>query len=371
MKLLVNLFLAVLIFLAVLPFNYFFENNFNALPIQILIIFFLTLLFFKIKLNKLLLIFASIAVLLLTSNIEFSLLFSSAVTASFIIIWLILISGNLNFTFKKFNHIITILVLIIFIFTIYFNLEFYLESGFNIRSKGFGSGTIFSILSLYSITFIYLLYKNNSLSKFIFYTLFGVFLSTAILTQSRGVLLSILVVFITIEFRDLKNIKWLRLIFIFIIGFVFVFNSSVLNRFNVDQYDDLNQLTSGRSDTQILIIESILMSNDKMTLFFGNGLNSIKELQIKGFEYPHLDLLYLLYEGGLILVFIYIIIMYKIYKIYFNKLIFWIYIISTFHTNMILSPGMLFLGFLFDKAIVIKSVKKRKLQDENNSSISN
>ena len=125
-----------------------------------------------------------------------------------------------------------------------------------------------------------------------------------------------------------------------------------------EERDELNEFCRENliDKTQQFIIESVFITSDNMTFLFGHGLNSIKQnLQPIGLEFPHLDVLFLLYEGGLILLIIYIILMYRIYKSYKYKLLFWIFIISSLHTNMILSPGFLFLGFLLDKSIVVRT----------------
>ena len=356
MKWLFNFFLAILIFFTSLPINYFFENNFNFLPIQLIIILLISRLFFSINLKHILIISISIMALFLAGNIEFNQVFSSSITATFVTIWFILFSKKIKFKIKDLNKIISILFLIMTVFVAYFNLDFFLSSDLNIRSKAFGSGSLFSIISLYGFTFLMVIYNMKLINKFFFYPILIVFFTSALLTQVRGVMLTMIVVYILLEFENLKSWKWSRLLLITSLGVLLIVNSSILNRFNIDNTADVNQLTSGRYATQLLIIESVFITSDNMTFLFGHGLNSIKQnLQPIGLEFPHLDVLFLLYEGGLILLIIYIILMYRIYKSYKYKLLFWIFIISSLHTNMILSPGFLFLGFLLDKSIVVRT----------------
>ena len=244
----------------------------------------------------------------------------------------------------------------------YFNIDFYFNHDLNTRSKAFGSGTVYSIISLYFFTFIYILYKNNAFLKrsnnpqVIFYVLVTLFSSTLLLTQSRGIAATVLFVFLTIEFKELKKIAWSRIVFVGVFAFLIIDQSALLSRFNIEQFENLNHLTSGRSNTQFMIIKSVFMSNDKMILFLGHGINSLEALYAKGFEYPHFDLLFLLYEGGIILVTSYVILIYNLYKIHINKIIFLIYILSSFHSNTILLPGFLMLGIFLDRAIEYKKL---------------
>ena len=255
MQYLINIFFAILFFLSFLPFNYFFDENFNAIPLQILIIIFLTIVIYKINFNNILLILSSFAALLLASNVDFTLLLSSPITASFIVIYLILISTSkkqtilrdLNISLKKFKRISNILLIIIIIFTMYFNIDFYFNHDLNTRSKAFGSGTVYSIISLYFFTFIYILYKNNAFLKrsnnpqVIFYVLVTLFSSTLLLTQSRGIAATVLFVFLTIEFKELKKIAWSRIVFVGVFAFLIIDQSALLSRFNIEQFENLNQ----------------------------------------------------------------------------------------------------------------------------------
>jgi hypothetical protein len=352
MKYLQGVFFAILIFLSFLPYNLFFDNNFNALPAQVIIIFLLSRFFFSVHFHDILLITLSFCILTLNSNIQFDNLFSSSITATFVIIWFILISKNMRFGIKYLYKIITILLLIMIVFTCYYNVDFFLTSDLTARLRGFGSGTIYSVISLYGFTYIILRYKKKMILKTIFYPTLVIFFFTAILTQSRGVLLTMIFVFLVTE---IKNFKFSHALLTIFLGIYFIIDSAVLERFYYDDSSDINHLSSGRLNTQTYIIES-LFSSDNMTIFLGNGLNSIKQnLQPLGFEFPHLDILFVIYEGGIVLLFIYLIFIYKVYKMYQNKVLFFVFLISSLHTNMIISPGFLFLGFLMDKSLPFKT----------------
>lgn len=127
MKWIFNFFLAILIFFTSLPINYFFENNFNFLPLQLIIILLISRLFFSINLEHILIISISIMALFLAGNIEFNQVFSSSITATFVTIWFILFSKKIKFKIKDLNKIISILFLIMTVFVAYFNLDFFFK----------------------------------------------------------------------------------------------------------------------------------------------------------------------------------------------------------------------------------------------------
>jgi hypothetical protein len=366
MNKLVNLFFGFSIFLIAVPFNYFFENNFNALPIQFLLCIFISRSFFKIKLNNLLFLVFSFLILIIVSAgdiINFTL---SAVTASFLVFWLIIFSGNPKFPQTKSNSIVNSSLFFIGVMLVYFTLDFYLNNDIESRSKGFGSGTVFAILGIYGFCIFYQRYisKKIKFTKFIFFcALFGI---PILITQSRGALVTIIFVFFAFEFKSLKKINWRRVLLVFVVFGYSISNSPIINRFNTTNYEDLNQLTSGRSLTQFYILESFVNESNLLNILIGNGFNSLKELVYKGYEYPHFDMLFLLYEGGIVLVLLYVLTLFKVHKVFNNKIFFWIYFISSLHTNIIISPGIFFLSKILDNQFNLK-----KTYNEYNTSISN
>ena len=124
MKLLFNIFLAILIFFTFLPFNWFFENNFNSLPFQLTFIFLLTRLFFYLNLKHIYMFIISCFVLLMSGNIDFNQIFTSLITATFFTISFILFTKELKYKIKNFNNLSIILFLIIILFTTYYNIDF-------------------------------------------------------------------------------------------------------------------------------------------------------------------------------------------------------------------------------------------------------
>ena len=353
MQLLLNIFLAILIFITVIPINYFLSNNFNALPIQLVLVFLISRLYFSMNLKYILLISLSILALFMTSDSQFNQVLTSGITATFLTLYFILFAEKIRFQ-KNFKEVISILFILIIAFTAYYNIDFYFNSDLSKRSKAFGSGSVYSIISLYGFVFLMLNYYQERINKKYFYPLFILFLTSLIFTQVRGVILTMAFVYIVLEFKSLKKIKFSRILFIITIAIFLLQGSLISERFNFDSDSNINHLSSGRLETQLLIIERIFYNSDNFTLMFGHGLNSIKkDLIPKGLEFPHLDILYLLYEGSLFLLITYLLLMYQSYKLFNYKLLFLIFLISSFHTNMILSPGFLFIGFLMDKYLIM------------------
>lgn len=363
-----------LILIIVIPFNYFFENNFNALPYQISIAFILSnyLFKFKLKINHLALIIFTVIILLFSSKLSLYDFIFSPITASFILFWIMLLTNDIKISQYNLDRILLYLIIIIVIFVSYYNIDFYTNNDFlEERSKGFGSGTIFSIVSLVSLTYIYIEYINNKINLITFSFLFLVLISTIILTQSRGALLTFVFTFIYIEFNRVRKIKLSRILMVLVAVYFLIINSTFIERFDVNNFKDIENLTSGRSITQFYIIDSFVNNNDIIILFFGNGLNSVKNsLVTSGLEFPHFDILFILYEGGLVLLTLYLTTIFKLYKRFNNKVFFWIFIISSLHTNVILSPGLLFFCLIFDKYKNKTLTISKIIKNENNTSIS-
>lgn len=355
MNKLINLFFGFCIFLIAVPFNYFFENNFNALPFQFLLSIFISISFFKLKPNNLLFIVFSFLALVVISNGDISNFALSAVAASFFTFWLIIVSPNLKLPQYKYNNIVNIILFFILVMIVYYSIDFYLKNNFELRSKGFGSGTIFSVIALYGFCTIYLTYVLKKLNLIIFIPLSLLFLTPILITQSRGVLLTVIFICVAIELKRIKKINFRGILLIFrsvlfisiIFGYI-IFNTNIINRLNVSYFNDLNHLTSGRLDVQLYIWDLFVTESNWIKILFGNGYNSLDVLVSKGYEFPHFDLLYLLHEGGIFLILLYVLTLFKLYKVFNIKLFFWIYIVSSLHTNMIILPGVFFLSKILD-----------------------
>ena len=291
---LINLLFGFCILLISVPFNYFFENNFNALPIQFLLCCIVTILFFKLNLKNTFFYFFSFLVLITVSDGNIKNLTFSAVTASFLFYWLILAHNNLKLPQTRLNNIVNISLFYIAVLLIYYSFDFYLNNDFQFRSKGFGSGTVFSLIALYGFCAIYLRYNSKNLSLINFIPLSLVFIIPILITQSRGVLVTFIFVIIFVELKSLKKFKLRRfLLFLLFFGYI-IFNSNIMNRFDFSYYEDVDHLTSNRLPSQQYIYESFVTETNWINILFGNGLKSVNNIlhQQKGFEFPHFDILF-------------------------------------------------------------------------------
>ena len=354
MKLL-NLLIPIILFFTMLPLNYFFQGISNSLPIQVVLIFICSILLYNNNFKNLTLFFVSFIILLMCANLDFINLIYSATSASFLVFWIILSCNELKNKYFEIDKLNKYFFYLIVIFTLYFNVDFLINDNSLQRSKGFGSGTIYSLISIYGFIYLYKIYISNSISKFKFYFIAALFILTFILTMSRGVFITLILVLLFYEFKVIKEMKLFRFLSIIFLISIFFYNSNFIDRFYATNYFDFESLTSGRSSTQLYIIRDFLNEKDFVSKLFGNGLNSIKiNLVTKGFEFPHFDILFLLYEGGIVLLTLYIVTLVKIFRKFNSRIFFWIFILSSFHTNMLLSPGFLYVSLVLDSQVHYK-----------------
>lgn len=214
----------------------------------------------------------------------------------------------------------------------------------NGRLNGVGSTSLAGliILSGYIGATYYLPKVQSLLAKLL---LFYVILSF----QTRGTILVILL----FELSRILSLgkRQVIVLSIFALSFIFLFGDNLapfFARWDFSEYDDFESFTSGRSITQLKLLSEI--SSSFNSFLFGNGLNSVKHLvNTMKLEYPHNDVLFLLYEGGLILL-AYVLYAFKILlRSFKNKILFWVFVLSSVHTNVILSPGFLTILILLDK----------------------
>ena len=101
----------------------------------------------------------------------------------------------------------------------------------------------------------------------------------------------------------------------------------------------LSNLSSGRLTTWILIINEFFKGSIQDQVF-GFGLGSMEAIASMGFEYPHFDLLWILFELGIVGVLIFITCIYKLARKYTTTAIMVVFI-NGLHTNFILFIGLL------------------------------
>lgn len=224
--------------------------------------------------------------------------------------------------------------------------------GWTERFKGFGSGTVHALVAMVGLLFYFEHWYHKREKSLLTFGLMSALFLIILATQSRGVLITLLLLGALLAIEKYKA----RLAFYLVPLVLFLFfvpvsvnveNIPVLKRFDIEGFEDLESFTSGRITTQEYIFNWITDPRDSIDFFFGAGLNQVKRLiEVGGLEYPHLDMLYVVYEGGFLLLLLYLLYMYRFilhtrYYLYPLGLL-----ITALHTNAVTSPNALFIFYL-------------------------
>lgn len=239
-----------------------------------------------------------------------------------------------------------------FIFQAYFNLSFSPTDMMNGRSKGYGSGTTYALMAATFLIYLTSMLRLRHLHLVTFLALASLPLWTVFLTQSRGVFLSLVIIIVLKSLGSMKSFfKFSSLAVVAIciaaLNPQFINNIPLIDRLvGFGNQFDLQAYTSGRIETQIVILNWFWSESSILSLLLGaEGLNGIKILASKGFEFPHFDLLYLLYDTGLVGAALFLFLMaFLLVRTRFDSNVL-LFFISTLHTNMVLSPTFLLLAF--------------------------
>ena len=218
------------------------------------------------------------------------------------------------------------------------------------RFKGLGSGTLYSLGAGFFILYLIGLFNRGGIffGQLMFFLVVPIW--TLLLTQSRGVFLSVLLIVIFSYVTPLRGFIALSGLLLPVVLYVIFYTEAaqyigLLSRLDPSAYATLADMTSGRSHTQILIVDRLLNVESSDAFFFGPGqLNGIKDLVSSGLEFPHLDLLYVAYDGGVIAIFSYTLLALLIFSKYRFSPYICLFFLTTLHTNMILSPMFLVLA---------------------------
>lgn len=247
-----------------------------------------------------------------------------------------------------------LLLLFFFVTTLQFfeNITFSPQDTGTGRLYGQGSATSYAVTAA---MFCFYLLREYSLGKIRLLSLFiliAVPIWSIALVQSRGVVLSIAIIVIINNAKNMRGILMLSTIFAPALFFVFqseviVSNIELLSRIDYRNYENLQHFTSGRIQTQAAIVAEVGRSAGSLQAFFGiEGINGLKSMVERGFFFPHLDLLYFTYDMGFIGAFFYILLsIFLLIKFRFSQFIL-LYFISSLHTNMVLNPGLLVLSVI-------------------------
>ena len=177
--------------------------------------------------------------------------------------------------------------------------------------------------------------------------------------ESRGVLISLIFIIIYIYSKKFKIKYFSVLIFLvpFLLSFLLlifnkiIYQSNLYQRFNVDNFANFNDFTSGRFESIAEITERVLNYNNFTDLVLGFGFNSIDDLVERGYELPHFDIFYILFEGGFLLLIIYFYFLKFIFNRFLHKELIFLYILCSFHTNLLTTPALIFALFACDNLL--------------------
>jgi hypothetical protein len=276
--------------------------------------------------------------------------------------YLMLVGGNFIQRVDGVDKWIDVAIIFVVLTCFYFSFSDIANITIHGRNRGFGSGSVTSIIGLiiFTVGFEASLSKRISLIQCLFLIFSGLLI--IVIIQARGPIISVflIVLFALFKFSSFKHkITFSSLLIIFIIVghnlFTFYYPDLyqlVLSRFEFS--GDVESYSSGRAPTIFFVFE--MMTKSVEAFFLGNGLGSLKEaVHENGLFFPHNDFLYVLYEVG---VFGWVFFFYLFYKAIMNiqSTSFRLLIITTMlHTNFILFSYMLITILLIDKSGNLKS----------------
>ena len=367
--------IALLLSFSVYPMQYVLSVNINFLPIQFVIYLLILIYLFQYSFNsnffKIIGYFIIYFVVIALYNIvnPVSIATNAIILSIFTFVLLLIVKNIKNNKIQYLDQILVYFFIIFIIYSLYLNLEHILQIGWVIRSKGFGSGTLYATLSTIAIIYFTNKYKAK-LINLITYLLFIIIpLWSILLTQSRGALLILLLMLVYINSQHIKKIIKLST-FVIILGFIVIlffpdfFQLAFVKRIDPSSYNNLEELTSNRIQTQEMIAKWLDNEQEIYKLIFGNGLNELKYLvNHSTYEFPHFDILYILYDGGYYSLLFYVFFIILIIKNNKSNVYMYIYLLSSLHTNMILSPAFIFLVFLLDRNN--DRLNETKMKDNN------
>ena len=375
---------SLIIILSVFPYRYYFNEEVNYVPLQIFFGLLSIFLFIKFKILKeklfyfLTLSLVLLIIFILNSNYPEN-FFSSVIVVYFFLGLIMNFFQKLKFNSNLLLISIDLTIILFAIFSFYYNLNFindpfsyYAENefaGVGGRFKGWGSGLEYCNMSTLGLIWV----LKNFLSKrynIVFASLISIpLLSTIFITQSRGPLIVLILIglYEVLKAKEYKtkNVFYL-LISLTLILFIILSNITndyinIFERLNLSNFADIEQFTSGRSFSQLYILDAVFNSSFYQFLF-GNGLNSFKEIcEVIGIEYPHFDVLLIMYDGGLLVTTIYIYSFQYLLKNNDNSSYLLLFFLNGLHSNSINSPSLLILGYLMTKSFEVISKKNSQM----------
>ena len=355
-------FIAILLILGTVPFGFIRDLGAMALAIQFIICVFcisltLSLRFSRLKLYSLLAYY-------LTAIISNVLIASTPNIASpvFLQITLLGLLSALdtakinNYNIRIMNKVFDIYFML-YTFTSIYLLMFASVLSFNDRLKIASSSTTIAILSgLTALYYFRQLIDPKQRFAFIKTTIHFLGFCTAIFViiniQSRGAFLVTVISCFILSYQITMSSFQSSAKIIVLLGVgasVFIyFGAQFLERFELGNFDSLNQFTSDRLVTQEYMLSQI-EAFSALEMLIGKGFGATRTLVISsGLEFPHMDPLLIMFDGGLILLLVYNVFFYALYKnIGKNTAIISMLYLTGLHTNLSLWPNILALSGLF------------------------
>ena len=353
-----NIIIAILLIVAVYPLQYFLGTSSNYLPIQVLAAIAILIFYGRLTINKryyfLYMLFVIYVQCIFIYNISnpYSII-SNPILVSFLVMLSILLLHKNDISRDSIHTALGVFYLIFVFYSLYINMQFIFENGLSERFKGFGSGTLYATLSVFGITYYLINYKYLKLNFIVALSAVSTLFLSIFLTQSRGALIVLLIIIVSLFVKSTKSfaIMTLAVILLLIASSQLlqgIIQLDFLQRLAYANYDSLEAFSSGRIVSQVAILDSFSQASNPIEIFFGFGLNEVKDTLVaqQGLELPHFDLLYILYDGGLVSITMFLLLLRGLMSLEKTKVIWIVYILSSFHTNMIISPGFLVLTYL-------------------------
>ncbi|MCB1176464.1 MAG: hypothetical protein KDK36_02690, partial [Leptospiraceae bacterium] len=349
------------------PLNSLFQYDMNLLPLQFLVLLLFVKYFFVLKhINKIPLTLILISVFIATyfTTYDMSSYFSSALILTFVTLYIISLIEFRQDRKIFLDRVITYAIFFFIAHSLILNYDYSITQGnfvydnINLyRSKSFGSLTTYALLSTIFIIHFFLEFIGKRINAKIAVSMLILLFWNIYVTLLRGAMLNLLAcgifIFVTKKF---KNKAKLIITICASAFFLLMTDSRIVARLNPDNFTSINEMSSGRLYTLMYIVETYYEQDNFLLYFFGNGINSIKEMNYTvQLEFPHFDLFYIFFEGGLILLIIYFFFLRKLYLNMPEKVFFWFYIVTSMHTNSLNMPFMLFLLYLvsnFNKNLI-------------------
>lgn len=344
--------------------------NINALPLQYIVLLILLILLFrtnsKRKLLRLLTYLLPLTIIFYAASLATNIgtgdviLNSLSIFLGTMILFSVLWQPK-SFTLSRLEGSLTFVFTLLSILTLLLLMDHYAENSWQTRFKAFGSGTIHALLCTMGVCFYLEKYKFYKKLSIIDFSSILVLLMGTMATQSRGVFGTLLVFSLYCLKSHLRPWHIPVVLSILATSIVFLPNEvltdiPVVNRFIIKEGQTIQNFSSNRLQTQSFIVEQYLITSDFTKLTLGHGLNSIKELpEIHGLEYPHFDALYVLYEGGFVLLCFYLFTLWRFVKNSREYMYPLLFVLTSLHTNLIPAPYIFLL-------IVLLSLHKVKLQ---------